>query len=65
MYLILITEAENPSLIGSVWNLDECGETAICICPNKSQYIQGTKINTRLLGHYTSKRLERLDEFVI
>ena len=62
MYLILITEAKNKSLIGSIWEIDEKGETAVCIAPNNSSFKTNCKIPCSLLGNYSSRRLERLDE---
>lgn len=60
MYLILITNADKSSLVGSVWEIDEKGETAICIVPHDSEFSLNCKIPCSMLGNYTSKRLEKL-----
>ena len=62
MYLILIIEAQDESLVGSVWEIDDKGEYAICIAPNMSNYSLNCKIPCSMLGEYTSKKLERLNE---
>lgn len=62
MYLVQIIDAHIKNLNGSIWDIDEKGENAICIDPKNSEYCTNIKINTEKLGTYTSKRLERIDE---
>lgn len=61
-YLIRIKTADNKSLIDSIWEIDEKGEIAICINPNKSNYKLYEKIPCKELGNYSSKRMEILNE---
>lgn len=62
MYLIQITESKDETLVGTIWEIDEKGEKAVCIDPKTSIYCINNKVNTDVLGVYSSKLLENLNE---
>lgn len=62
MYLIQVTESNDDTLIGTIWEIDEKGENAVCIEPKDSIYCINKRISTDILGTYSSIRLERLNE---
>lgn len=60
MFIVKIVDAEDKSLIGSIWETD--GLKAICVDKGNSEYIAGFKINVEELGVYESVRVENLNE---
>jgi hypothetical protein len=58
VYTIEIQEAEDPTLVGSVWETD--GITAKCILPALSIYVPGIIIPYENLGNFSSVRLSTL-----
>ena len=55
MNIIKIINAEDESLIGSIWELN--GEIATCIDKCNSKYVQGFKINIEVLRGCESEKL--------
>lgn len=55
MNIIKIINAEDKTLIGSIWELNE--DIATCIEQRNSKYIKGFKINIEVLGVYESEKL--------
>ena len=55
MNIIKIINAEDKTLIGSIWELN--GEIATCIEKCNSKYTEGFKINIEVLGFYESEKL--------
>lgn len=55
MNIIKIINAEDKTLIGSIWELSE--DIATCIEKCNSKYVQGFKINIEVLGVYESEKL--------
>lgn len=55
MNIIKIINAEDKTLIGSIWELRE--DIATCIDKCNSKYVQGFKINIEVLGVYESEKL--------
>lgn len=55
MNIIKIINAEDKTLIGSIWELRE--DIATCIEKCNSKYVQGFKINIEVLGVYESEKL--------
>ena len=55
MNIIKIINAEDKTLIGSIWELNE--DIATCIEKCNSKYVQGFKINIEVLGVYESEKL--------
>lgn len=58
VYTIEIKEAEDPTLVGSVWETD--GITAKCVLPALSIYVPGFIIPYDKLGNFSSVRLSTL-----